>query len=62
MSNILPVDSLLRSSIVAAYAIQDGVLGNIVNDDGLIEAEYLDGISGKIAEEFDRLLNVGDGF
>ena len=62
VSNILPVDSLLRSSIVAAYAIQDGVLGNIVNDDGLIEAEYLDGISGKIAEEFDRLLNVGDGF
>lgn len=62
VSSIVPADSLLRSSNVSAYAIQDGKLGNIVNEDGLIEAEYLDSISGKIAEEFDNLLNVGDRF
>ncbi|MGA3949194.1 AAA family ATPase [Ralstonia nicotianae] len=62
VSNILPVDSLLRSNIVAAYAIQDGKTGSIVNEDGLIEAEYLDSISGEIAGEFDSLLNVEDSF
>ncbi|WP_175735976.1 AAA family ATPase [Burkholderia ambifaria] len=61
VSAIIPTESLLQSSNVAAYAIQDGRLGSIINDNGLIEAEYLDSISGKIAEEFDSLLSVEDG-
>ncbi|MFM0670243.1 AAA family ATPase [Paraburkholderia sediminicola] len=62
VAKILPIKSLLRSSMVQAYAIQEGVLTSILNSDGLIDAEYLDDISGKIAEEFDELLNIGDRF
>jgi hypothetical protein len=41
-----------------AYAIVDGVLDNIVDDDGLIAADYLDSISGEIGQEFSGLLNL----
>ncbi|MEB5483292.1 AAA family ATPase [Burkholderia pseudomallei] len=55
---ILPAKSLLRSSVVNAYAIKDGVVQDIKSRAGLVNAEYLDSISGKIAEEFDALLEI----
>ncbi|MCW5654143.1 ATP-binding protein [Hydrogenophaga sp.] len=41
-----------------AYAIVDGVLHDIVDDDGLIAADYLDSISGEIGQEFSNLLDL----
>ncbi|KGX38249.1 AAA family ATPase [Burkholderia pseudomallei] len=55
---ILPAKSLLRSSMVNAYAIKEGVVKDIKSRAGLVNAEYLDSISGKIAEEFDALLEI----
>lgn len=43
---------------VSAYAIQDGLVRSIIEPDGLIDAEYLDYISGPIAETFSKLLEV----
>lgn len=42
-----------------AYAIKDGTVCRIQDmDDNLIEAEYLDEVSGAIASEFSRILGV----
>ncbi|WP_186258661.1 AAA family ATPase [Burkholderia gladioli] len=60
VAGILPAQSLLRSSVVNAYAIKGGVVENIKSKSGLIDAEYLDSVSGKIAEEFDALLGIED--
>lgn len=44
---------------VNAYAISDGVVMKIQDiEDGMIEASYLDDVSGQIANEFSRLLAV----
>lgn len=43
---------------VRAYAIKDGKLLSILDSDGLINADYLDNISGDMGEEFSRLLQL----
>jgi len=48
----------LQPGKVHAYAIIDGTVFDIVDDDGLIAADYLDEVSGDIAEEFSRLLEM----
>ena len=55
---IVPLDSQIPANSVHAYAIKDGQLVNIVDNDGLIDAEYLDDVSGDIAKEFSNLLSV----
>lgn len=44
---------------VSAYAIQDRVVSSIIGADGLISAEYLDGVSGCIMDQFSDLLDIG---
>jgi hypothetical protein len=41
-----------------AYSIHDGVLKPILSKSGLINAEYLDGVSEEIGSEFDSLLRL----
>ena len=48
----------VMASEVRAYAIRDGKLFSILDSDGLIDADYLDGVSGHMAEEFSRLLQL----
>lgn len=55
---IIPKKFHIESKSVSAYAIIDGNLVNIIDDDGLINAEYLDRVSGEIAEEFSKLLEL----
>lgn len=43
---------------VRAYAIEDGIVSEITDDDGLIDGSYLDRISGDIADEFDKLIEI----
>lgn len=56
---IVPEGAWISGSGVRAYAIIDGHLSHIQDEnDGLIEASYLDDVSGEIATEFSRLLAV----
>ncbi|MGV3710408.1 MAG: AAA family ATPase [Gemmatimonas sp.] len=48
----------IRSGLVKAYAIVDGKLASILDDSGLIDAEYLDSVSGDIGDEFTSLLGI----
>lgn len=41
-----------------AYAIINGEIKDIVDENGLVGAEYLDSISGEIAHQFDQLLDL----
>lgn len=60
VTEIIPRDYWVDVQTVAAYAIKNGALCNIMCD-GLIDAEYLDEVSGEIASEFTRLLGVEFG-
>ena len=57
VEQVIPRESWLRANSVAAYCIEDQVVKSIM-DAGLIDAEYLDRVSGDIAEEFTRLLQI----
>lgn len=48
----------IQPGTLNAYAIIDGDLKNIVDEDGLIDGEYLDGISNKIGSEFSKLIDL----
>lgn len=48
----------LRPDSISAYAIVDGVVENIMDKSGLIDADYLDSVSGSISKEFMGLLEV----
>jgi predicted ATP-dependent endonuclease of OLD family len=41
-----------------AFALIDGVMKNMVGDDGLIDGEYLDEISNRIGSEFSKLIDL----
>ena len=58
---ILPRQAWLSGRVVNAYAIQNGVVRSIVDGDGLIDAEYLDGVSSDISREFSELLELEAG-
>lgn len=48
----------LKKNYVKAYAIIDGNVDNIIDSDGLIAADYLDGVSGEIGQQFGDLLSL----
>ena len=55
---IVPREAWLKPRSTAAYAIIDRQTVSIIGDDNLIDAEYLDEVSGKIARDFNRLLEI----
>jgi hypothetical protein len=58
VQSVVPRSSWLGHKFVAAYAIKDGCLENIIDHDGLIAADYLDEVSGNISAEFMKLLEI----
>ncbi|MGO7156463.1 AAA family ATPase [Rhizobium leguminosarum] len=58
VSEIVPKTSWLDVKRTRAYAIIDGSLTDIISEDGLIDGEYLDDVSGDISRIFNRLLEV----
>lgn len=62
VARIVPVRSWLNPKRLAAYALHDGYLAAINdNDEKLIDAVYLDEVSGAIAREFNELLAIEVG-
>ncbi|WP_395685025.1 AAA family ATPase [Caenimonas koreensis] len=58
LSRIVPKRSRIGLGSMRAYAIIEGRLTSIVDETGLIAADYLDDISGEIGTEFSKLLDL----
>ena len=58
IANVIPKSTWLSAGKVMAYAIINGKLVSILDNDGLVDAEYLDDVSGAIANEFSSLLEI----
>lgn len=58
LAKVVPDTSWLSPKSVNAYAIIDGQLNDIMDNTGLIAADYLDDVSGDIAREFSQLLAI----
>ena len=58
LEQIIPRKAWLQAKNVRAYAIHDGKLVSILEDDGLISADYLDEVSGELGKEFGSLLSL----
>ena len=58
IKNIVAVKTWLAPGRVRAYAIDRGELKSIIDEEGLIDGEYLDDVSGDIAREFNQLQNI----
>lgn len=58
VGELIPRDAWLHPSIVSAYAIDSGELRSIIDDDGLIDGEYLDNVSNEISEEYMKLVEI----
>lgn len=58
IAEIVPRDCWLSEKHLAAFAIEDGKLRNLLDDDGLIDGSYLDEVSEEISREFSGLLQI----
>jgi len=58
---ILPKDTWIPAKNVRAYAIENRMLRPILDEEGLIDAAYLDDVSGQISREFSSLLGIEVG-
>jgi len=57
INKIIRRDAWLTSDRIKAYALKDGQVVDIFRD-GLIDGDYIDEVSGDIAEKFSRLLEL----
>lgn len=58
INDLMPESAHLDNGIVNAFAIIEGVVRNIIDEDGLIDAEYLDSVSIDSEIAFNRLLEI----
>lgn len=48
----------IEPGFLKAYALKNGILSNLVEEDGLIDGEYLDEISNRLGSEFSKLIDL----
>lgn len=60
INEVVPRECWLHDAQLSAFAIVDGQLKNLIDDDGLIDARYLDSVSEEISLEFSKLLLIED--
>lgn len=58
VESVVPKASWMKPVDVNSYAIIDGHLVRITDEEGLIDAEYLDSVSSDISMEFSQLLEI----
>lgn len=58
INEIIGRECWLNESQLSAWAIENGQLRELIDDDGLIDGTYLDGISEQISREFSELLQI----
>lgn len=54
-------DLWLPADIVYAYGIEDREIRNLLDDTGMISAEYIDAVSSEMLNDYERLLDVEYG-
>ena len=59
--NIVSKEYWLTATQVGAYAIENGKVKYIIDENNLINAEYLDSVSEDIVTEFSNLLDIQYG-
>jgi hypothetical protein len=55
---VIDKDAWLRKEDVAIYALLEGKLKSIIDTSGMIDSDYLDGVSNDITDDFSRLLDI----
>lgn len=58
LDEVVPKGSRLNPGTVQAYAIVESEVRSILDEDGLIAADYLDSVSGEIGQQFNDLLTL----
>lgn len=58
--DIVPRECWLNTTDISALALEDRQLHNLMDEDGLIDARYLDNISEDISRRFSKLLKIED--
>jgi hypothetical protein len=61
LEKIVPREAWLLKGRTSAYAIIDRKVQSIIDDDGLIDGEYLDGVSSDISNDFLSMLELKYG-
>lgn len=60
INEIVPRECWLNETQLSALSIEDGELRNLIDEDGLVDARYLDSVSEDISREFSGLLAIED--
>lgn len=60
INEIVPRECWINDSQLSALAIEGGELRNLIDEDGLVDARYLDSVSEDISREFSALLAIED--
>lgn len=58
VNSVVPKECWLTPSRVKAYAIHDGSLIDIIDDDGMVDASYIDSVSDEVSRTFGNLLDI----
>ncbi len=58
INNVVPRECWLNENQLSAFAIENGSLRNLMDEDGLIDGRYLDQISEDISHQFSQLLKI----
>jgi hypothetical protein len=58
IDEIVPRECWLSDNQVTAFAIEDGRLRSLLDEDGLIDGTYLDQVSEDLSRDFSRLLRI----
>lgn len=58
VSNIVPKESWISPDAISANTIKNGELVSIIDEEGLIDSDYLDEISSHISEEYMNLVEI----
>lgn len=58
LAKIVSPQLWLWPSEVSAYAVREGIVVSVQEEDGLVAGDYLDDVSGSIAREFNELLEL----
>ena len=58
ISNVVERQRWLTTDSLSAYAIDNGVLKPLLDEDGLIDTNYIDSISSELADQFGALIDL----
>jgi hypothetical protein len=58
LNEVIPADARIAAHSIRVYALIEGEARDVIEDDGLINSDFLDSVSDQMATEFDALLRL----